>query len=402
MGGSLFAQILTVATMPLVTRLFTPEDIGSLSVFVTFYTMASACACMRFDGALMVPEDLGEVDRLVALSIWSTITVSFLSGLLLALLSYKKLFGLGVLSPWAGCFAVAVVCGLGLTAVFRALRLRGGEFSVLATIGAMRNSANIVVRLAGGSFGWGIPALLAAELVAAWAAIRRLGGRQLRSSLQLACTSSMADLIKTARRWRRFPLYEIPSQVLDQIAAAIPLLIVADRLGSGAAGLYAVATRFSTLPNTHIGAAVGDVFRSRFAEYVRAGERRAAKRLYQRLMARTAGLALVVLVPMLWLVPQLFGFVFGQAWLRAGMLVPWIAAWGASCLVVSPLSPLLQILQRQNLKWIYDGSVILATAIAVIAASGTDLETHVRLLSVAGIAGNVVYFIVLDTAVRRI
>jgi O-antigen/teichoic acid export membrane protein len=402
LGGSLFAQMLTVVTMPLVTRLFTTEEIGAVSVFVTFFSIPSACAAMRFDGALMVPEEQIELKRLTALSAWSTVIVSILSGVVLTFLSANKLFGLNVLPRWAGLLVVPVVCGLGFSAIFRALRLRNGDFSVLATIGAIRNCSNVIVRIVGGVCGGGIAALMFAELLSAWAAIRRLGGADVKRIIALLQTIPIIDLITTIRRWKHFPLYEIPSILVDQIAAAIPLLIVAERLGPGPAGLFAIANRFSTLPNAHIGAAVGDVFRSRFADYVRTGEHKSAKRLYNRLMIRAVLLALLLLLPMLFLVPHIFGLFFGSAWQSAGKLVPWLAAWAASALVVSPLSPLLQILQRQNLKWIYDGSAIATMLIAVALTSGTDLVIHVRALSLAGIAGNVVYFIILTIAVRRI
>jgi O-antigen/teichoic acid export membrane protein len=173
-------------------------------------------------------------------------------------------------------------------------------------------------------------------------------------------------------------------------------------LGPGSAGLFAIASRFSTLPNTHIGAAVGDIFRSKFADYVRAGDHEQAKRLYYRLMVRAVALALTILMPMVLVVPHFFGLFFGDAWQSAGQLIPWIATWAAASLVVSPLSPLLQILQRQNWKWIYDASAVFAMLIAVKVSAGSGLESHVRALSVAGIAGNVVYFFVLSIAVRRL
>ncbi len=401
-GSSVFAQLLTVASMPLVTRLFSTEQIGAVSVFIVFLGIPSACAALRYDGALMVAKEQVEINRLTVVGTLSVALVAMVTGSALTVLNAAGLFGLGVLPWWSSLLAIPVVCGLGVSSVFRAVRLRHGDFSVLAATAAIRNFWNVVIRLAGGACRGGLTVLLLAEVVSAWAAMRRLAGGEVKPTCRLVRNSSMAELAATMRRWKRFPLYEIPSLLLDQIAAAIPLLIVAERLGPGSAGLFALANRFATLLNAHLGAAVGDVFRSRFADLVRAGEFASAKHLYHRLLKRAGVFAFLLLVPMVLLAPPLFGHVFGDAWKKAGMLVPWLAVWAASSLVVSPLSPLLQILQRQNLKWIYDVSAVVAMLIAVVVSSGTSLEDHVRALALAGVAGNVVYFSVLTMAVRRI
>ena len=399
-GSSVLAQLMTVASMPLVTRLFSAEQIGAISVFIAFLAMPSVCATMRYEGALLLARDDAESVRIKALATWSVAGVAILSGALLAGFRASGVFGLAVLPWWSALAAVPVVHGLGMSAVFRAARIRRADFTILAATAAIRNSSNIAVRLVGGAFGAGTAALLAAEVVAAWASMRRLAGAGVRATYREVRGVPLGELRETARRWIRFPAYETPSMLLDQLAAGAPLLIIADRLGPGPAGLFAIAYRVATLPNVHLGAAVGDVFRSSFAGHVRADDVASARRLYGRLLVRAMGFSALYLVPTVLLAPRLFGFVFGAAWKDAGGLVPWIAAWAATMLIVSPLSPLLQILQRQNLKWIYDVSALLAMILAAVFVAGGNLGEYTRALAMAGIASNAVYLVILTVAVR--
>src|SRR5690606_32485593 len=68
-GGAAAAQALVFATRPVLTRLFTPDDFGVLTVFVTLVAVLGTVASGRYEDALMLPEDDGEAAHVLSLAL---------------------------------------------------------------------------------------------------------------------------------------------------------------------------------------------------------------------------------------------------------------------------------------------------------------------------------------------
>ena len=81
---SVLGQIVTVAALPFITRLYTPEDFGNYSLLVTVVSLAGVIASGMYHRAVMVAHDEVEADCLVLLSL----ALAFFAGLLVYGLSY--------------------------------------------------------------------------------------------------------------------------------------------------------------------------------------------------------------------------------------------------------------------------------------------------------------------------
>lgn len=56
-SGTAIAQIITAASMPIVTRLYTPEMIGVISVFLSFFNFWLVLLSWRYESALLVSQN---------------------------------------------------------------------------------------------------------------------------------------------------------------------------------------------------------------------------------------------------------------------------------------------------------------------------------------------------------
>ncbi|MFY8041770.1 MAG: hypothetical protein ACOVOD_02480, partial [Rhodoferax sp.] len=59
-GGTALAQLIGICSLPLVTRLYTPAEIGSVSLFLSFFGFWITCIAMRYEQALMIATDDAE------------------------------------------------------------------------------------------------------------------------------------------------------------------------------------------------------------------------------------------------------------------------------------------------------------------------------------------------------
>lgn len=68
-GGTAAAQLLMVLLLPVLTRLYSPQDFNTLSVYLGLLSIFSVVATLRFELAISLPEEDGEAAHLLALGL---------------------------------------------------------------------------------------------------------------------------------------------------------------------------------------------------------------------------------------------------------------------------------------------------------------------------------------------
>ena len=68
-GGTAGAQVLTVLAAPLLTRLYSSEDFGFLSVYTSLLALIGVISSLRYELAIPLLEDDGEAAKVAVLSL---------------------------------------------------------------------------------------------------------------------------------------------------------------------------------------------------------------------------------------------------------------------------------------------------------------------------------------------
>ena len=58
-SGSLIAQVITILTSPITTRIFTPEELGTYTLLITAVNMFGPIICLRYDLAIVTEKQTG-------------------------------------------------------------------------------------------------------------------------------------------------------------------------------------------------------------------------------------------------------------------------------------------------------------------------------------------------------
>ena len=105
----------------------------------------------------------------------------------------------------------------------------------------------------------------------------------------------------------------------------MPILLLASLFGPIPAGLYTLCRSTLLIPVTLIAKSVNDVLFPQINEsYIN------SKAICPLIIKATWGLALLALPPLIIFViagPEIFSFVFGDSWAKAGSLSQWLALW---------------------------------------------------------------------------
>jgi len=402
-GSTAAAQVITACSMPIVTRLYSPAEIGVISLFIAFFGFWSALLSWRYESALLLAVNDSESHLIFRMGTSCIILMSFLSAPLLFILVSERVLGFGLVPLWGILVGIPIFLGYGLFMMYRSWGLRGGLVRDISKATVARSASNAIVRVALGIFGGGIMGLFVAEVAGAWGAtvaIRRSIHKRYSNSHPLITWQAMK---KVAARYAKFPIYEMPSVAVDQLTMALPLPIIAELHGASAAGWFGLARLLVAIPNAQIGRAVADVFQMELARYIRDGQHQAAYLLFFRILRKLSLFGLLPFTGMVILGPLLVPWIFGRTWAEMGVITAFIAPWMYAALVVSSLSRVLSVLERQEYKLIYDILALVLIVIAYVISRqwALNLNLTVALLSIVNIISYVIYLLVIFHVISK-
>ncbi len=352
-GWTALAQLVVVAATPAVTRLYTPRDLGSFGLFASFIGFVGVATALRYDMAIITAADEDEADTLLMLSLGLSVGVAIIGGSAIALLIRLDLLSYGALPSWTSAGAAVALAATGIFTSARCWHVRRAGFGTIgrALVGQAAGRAVVPVALGLAHTGW--LGLMLGEIAG-----RTVGVGQLLRTAWPAARRTIrpyrpAVYRAALRRNKRYPAIVLPSSLVDALAMALPLPIVSSLFGSDAAGRFFLVMQVAGWPANLAGASAGDVFHEGLSATARLEPLRVPSVLWTS-ARHLAGIGLVVYVPLALLSPFVFGAVFGPQWAQAGILVALLAPYLLALLIVSPLSRLLLVVNRQEWKLIVD------------------------------------------------
>lgn len=397
-GSTALAQLIGICVLPFVTRLYTPAEIGVVSLFLSFFAFWANTLSLRYEHAIVIAKDDAESHIVLRLAILLVIVMSLLGMPVLWLLQHLNVLEFGLLPSWAPLIAFPILAGHGAFMVYRSWALRGGLIRDITQSAVARASAAALTKLGLGFMGWGIVGLFFAELAGACISMFKLLQTTKRHFARSKPTNiSLVHIRLVGQKYGKFPALETPSAWLDTLALFLPLPFVASLYGAEAAGWFGLARMVVSAPNSQIGAAVADVFQMELAKAVRENDTARARQLFYSLLKKMSLIGLLPLASVFFILPWAFPVVFGHRWEQAGPIAVSLAPWLYTALVISPLSRALSVLQAQEWKLTYDISALalLSGSYWLATTFGLTLFNFCWLISFAKVLGYLIYALVL-------
>ena len=77
-GGTAFAQILGILTLPILTRLYSPEEFSVFAIYSAILGAITVISCLRFDIAIPIPDKDSTAINLIILSLLSDVALTLI------------------------------------------------------------------------------------------------------------------------------------------------------------------------------------------------------------------------------------------------------------------------------------------------------------------------------------
>lgn len=380
-SGEVCAQAVGFLSMPLLTRLYSPEAFGIMGLFIAISEVGGRMSTLRYDLALVLPKEDRDAWSLLRFAGCWCLAFSLIS-LAVAYpfrLDISLAFGSELLALYFPLIALMIiVSGWQSLAVFWSLRQK--HFKSIAQSSAGASVLGHGLKILGGCLGFGAGGLLLGSVAQRSFYIMILRFFATPSRLW-KLKSESGEGLRQAVIHCEFPKYRMPQDTLNSLTRQLPNILLVSFFSPVAAGFYILATRVLELPFSMLQDVVRKVFYVQAVDVERAGDS-----LF-RLCSRMSVLIAVVMAPVVVVVflwgGALFELVFGAGWSTTGSYAKWVMLALLFSSSSVPMSVVIPIVGMNRFYLIYEAiSMLFRISMLIVAAMYWSVAATVATIAI--------------------
>lgn len=382
--GNAIAQLVGVLGMPILTRLYLPEDFAAQSVFLQVAMFFAGVMTWRYEYFVQLPKDHAGAQALIRLTFLLALagTAVLTPIVWLATQQVASLAADPVLSKWLWLApATAALISISLAYQHRVQRFGLFKLSGLGEIAAKLGyvGSGAVASLLGAG-GLGLLLTTASGTAAKFFFHLAFGQGAIEPAPEHTRNVGWLNaILAAAREYRALATSMLVSHLMGTVTGLAPILYVGYAYGSSVLGQYSLVTMTIFLPASLIGNAIGQVFYQRAAQYWAQGE--SFEPLWKQTFLRLA----VIGVPLHALValtsPWLYPAIFGANWADAGQYAVLISIAACCAFVCTPMERSCLIVGRWRYQALWHAARALTTLLVVATAHVLHLSFKAFLLT---------------------
>jgi len=386
--GTTIAQAIPIVISPLLTRTYTPVDFGTFALYMSVVSIISILATGRYEMAIMLPDDNEEVNAIVKLVSIIMVATSAITLLIVFFFNQEitSLLGNPEISNWLYFLPVSILL-LSSYQVFNYLLIREKNFSMLAKNKVVLATTGGLTKLGGGFF-WGNSfGLLLGNTLGYIASIYLI----VRNKILWSYFKNTSISVKTiARKYKKFPQYDVPAIAVNVFANQLPLLVLGKYFSLEILGFYSLTYKVLILPVSLLSNAILDVFKQQATEdYNKYGN---CSKIYVKTLSKLIWMGTPIFVILGLLAPNLFEFIYGEEWKIAGEFAQIIAPMIFLKFIISPLSYTFYIAQKQHINFYGQILLLLFMLLALyFGIQSNDIQKTLTYLTISSSAVYVIY-----------
>lgn len=382
--GTTIAQAIPIAVMPILTRLYTPEDFGLWAIFIAIVAIIGSIAAGRYELAIMLPRHDKLAINILALGVLIAVFTSLLFLFVVIAFNDQLIDFLGndELSPWLYLAPFSVM----LTALFNLLTYynnRRKNYSDLRNAAILKSIVLAVVQLSVVLVKSGPTGLISGQIASQLIANTKLCKNALEQRSQLPSVTWL-KLAAVAKRYKNFPRYSVFAALANTSSTHLINILIYTFYGVATLGNYALVQRALGAPSALIGQAVGHVlFQEASEEKRKTGSMMISFRGATR---KLVFLGFPIFAIAFFFVEDLFYFVFGEEWRIAGTYAKILIPFFFVQFVVAPLTMINQVNLKNRMEMFWQiGFLIISSAILLIGNySGRTIDMVFYMISGTG------------------
>lgn len=365
MLGTLSSQLIPFLISPILTRFFSPEEFGAFGLYFSITMVVSVFITGRYEMAIILPKNDEDSANVLGLSLLVTLLISFI--LLLVVLVFSHQIALLLksesLEKWL-IFLPITMLSIGTYQSFNYWNNRKEKYGLMSLSRITRsvNTSGASLILAKTTLKNG--GLILADVCGQFVAAFFLVFRTLKSDKNSLQQISLSGIKTQAKRYSQFPKYNVPSGFFEKMSGHSPVFLISSFFGEAISGFFSFSQRIIAAPASIISRAIGDVFRQKAnKEFHDNGN---CTTLFIKTLKQLVLIGLPLFTVFYFIAPELFAFVFGEKWRVAGEYAQIMTVMFLLQFIVSPLSNLFLIAEKQNIDLVIQILLLILIACAFV------------------------------------
>ena len=362
-SGIVVAQIIPLIAYPLLSRLYSPEEFGILSVLTSITAILAIIASFNYENAILIAKsnrlaaELIVVIQYLALFFLGVVSIFilFFSDIISVLLNAPKISGWLWICPICAYCIVLFNCyneWCVKLAQFKSLSLNkvinGGALPIGKILFAFSKSTGLIIGELFGHVITGVSCVI----------------RSLRSDKEYFKSPSQLHMRYLVKRYKDCPKYVLPSRLLNKFGLEVPIFLIMTYFSAEELGYYSMASTLLVLPIKVIGKAITDTFRQKANEMiVQKGECAA---FFRRVFFTLLICSILCFSILYVLAPSLFSVILGERWIMSGYYARIICIASAICLITDFGAALYYIKEKMNLLLVWQTLYFFLTTISML------------------------------------
>lgn len=348
-GGTAFAQILSFVLIPVITRIYPPDQYGILTIYVSILGLLGLLGSLNYELAIPIAEsDKKAINVLVFSFIILIVSFSLLSILLFFFGNqFLIIFNSSTLIDYQYLIPIGFLL-IGLYNILTQWLLRRKIYKVITVTKFSQAVLQNISTISLGISGFGTTGLLVGKIIGQSGGLSTLVKPLIKEDKKLFNKVKTRNLVWVAKRYRNFPLYTTPRRYLGDLTIVLPVIFITSLYGPHAVGLFGLANSVIQLPMSLIGNSVSNVFYAESAS-LKAENPAKLKELSNKLLKFLLMVGIVPLLVLIFFGPLLFSLVFGSEWDQAGTYASLLSISVFSRLVFKPISNIFDIFEKQKM-----------------------------------------------------
>jgi O-antigen/teichoic acid export membrane protein len=401
LSGSMIAQAIPVAVMPLLALIYLPSEFGTFSLYIAISSICAIIATGRFELAIMLPKSAEDSVNIVA---FSSILLSVMTGLFFVIISFFHSQFVTLLGdPNIGFWLYFIPIPVFFTGLFQILSYwttRNKQFS-LTSMGRMAQGAGTAAgQLTFGPKILSSGGLIVGHILGAIVSViflSRLVFKSDRASAQYISFDRMKSLFK---KYRGFPIYSLWGAILDNVAVQMPIFILSKFYSAHVTGLFSLTFRMLNLPMVIIASSISGILFQKIT-YIHNHDPKLLHDYIVKAFLLLLGCAFPVLFIVYFGGSELVTFVFGEAWADSGKYASIIVIATTIRFAVSPLSSVLAIEHNLRLGVLWQVTYFVSVFITLYVASAYPVDMFIKIYTMNEVVFYLFYLGLILVGTRR-
>lgn len=389
-------QLILLAAMPYLTRIYMPQDFGVFAVFSSLMGMVLVISSLRYELAIPLPKSLKSAHNLLFLALAINVLMTLLTCVIVFWFRFQiaEMTGTPQVANLFWLLPIAVFTG----GTYKALTywaLRRKEFGKISQTKILQSCANVATQVIGGLLGAGPLGLAVGQVVGQSAGTTSLLRGVRLGKLWTQGISKRSFIL--LRRYNNFVKYDCPAAALNTFSAQLPNFALALIFGPVVAGYYYLAERVLWVPLSMVAQSIGQVLISQIREEIEKGS---IVKIVVRIFLILSAIGSIIIIPTYFLSETIFKLVFGKQWEVAGSFASILVFGIIVQFIYSPLSMIFLATNSQKTNLLIHLFILIGKLLAFYYAGVEgDPALAIGLLSLTLFLGyGVGMFLVLDNS----